>query len=56
MPVKTPAENLKAKSPSKVVQSNVDNSWGCQVGTPDPKKALADKHTRNPYPVSGTKK
>jgi|SRR5882724_4610561 len=55
-PVKTPAENLKAKSPSKVVQTSVDNSWGKQTGTENPKQALAQKSTKNPYPVSGAKK
>lgn len=55
-PVKTPQDSLKAKSPSKVVQSNVDNSWGKQTGTENPKQALAQKNTDHPYPVSGTKK
>ena len=55
MPVKTPQDDLKAKSPSKVVQTNVDNSWGQQAGTETPSKALADKFTRHPYPVSDKK-
>jgi len=55
-PVKTPAAGLKAKSPSKAVQTNVDNSWGKQQGTENPKQALAQKSTNHPYPVSGAGK
>jgi len=55
-PIKTPQDSLKAKSPSKVVQSNVDNSWGNQQGTENPKQALEQKSTNHPYPVSGAKK
>lgn len=55
-PIKTPASSLKATSPSKVVQSDVDKSWGAQQGTTDPKQALAQKTTDHPYPVKGSGK
>lgn len=55
-PVKTPEDSLKATSPSKLVQDNVNKDWGAQVGTTNPKQALADKHNADPYPVKGAGK
>lgn len=52
-PVKTPASNLKAKSPSKLIQQGVDTNWGGQQGTTDPKQAIAQKRTDHPVKVNG---
>ena len=44
---------MKAKSPSPSVQRAVDQAWGQQnENNTDPKKALADKHTKNPVDPS----
>jgi len=41
--------NQKAKSPSKLIQQGIDQSWGRQQdATTDPKKALAQKETAHP--------
>lgn len=45
--------NLKAKSPSKLIQQGVDNAWGAQKGTENPKQALAQKFNDNPVKVTG---
>lgn len=42
-------DSQKAKSPSKVVQSGVDKSWGQQQkATTSPQEALQNKNTKNP--------
>jgi hypothetical protein len=46
-------DSQKATSPSKLVQHGIDQSWGGQKGTEDPKKALADKFTKKPMDVGG---
>lgn len=50
-----PGTTNKATSPSKAIQDNVNNNWGQQKGTTDPKQALADKHTNHPVTVGGKK-
>ena len=51
MPAKTPSN--KASSPSKLIQRGIDQIWGGQNGTTDPKRALADKFTNKPVKPSG---
>lgn len=53
MPAKTPAANLKAKSPSKLIQQGVDNAWGKQQGTENPQQALNQKFNECPVKVAG---
>jgi hypothetical protein len=46
-------DKLKATSPSPSVQRGVDQAWGQQnENSTDPKKVLADKHTKNPIDPS----
>lgn len=56
MPVKTPASNLKATSPSKLIQQGIDQSWGAQAGTTDPKQAISQQFNKNPRKVGGNGK
>ena len=55
-PVKTPASNLKAKSPSPSIQKVVDNNWGSQQGTTSPSEAISKQFTKNPVKVNGNGK
>lgn len=52
-PVKTPAANLKPKSPSPSIQKVADNSWGSQQGTTSPADAISKQYNKNPVKVNG---
>lgn len=55
MPQKS-QDNMKATSPSKLIQRGINQDWGAQQKTnTTAQQALADKHTKNTVDVGGTK-